>query len=94
MNEALIGSDEYYPRGGSIDDLHNVCRWATSAGMYIIIDLHGAPGVQAKDQAFTGRVSIRDMKTPLMENILLTPDFTVHNGHSVLQLHNERRARI
>lgn len=57
MKEDLVADDEYYPKNNAIEDLQNVCRWATAAGMYIIIDLHGLPGAQQKEQPFTGRVS-------------------------------------
>ncbi|KAL2013224.1 hypothetical protein VTN00DRAFT_749 [Thermoascus crustaceus] len=55
MKEDLVADDEYYPKNNAIEDLQNVCRWATAAGMYIIIDLHGMPGAQQKEQPFTGR---------------------------------------
>ncbi|KAJ9285713.1 CAZyme family GH5 [Paecilomyces variotii] len=55
INEDLINDGEYYPKGGAFDNLRNVCRWAAAAGMYVILDLHGMPGVQTPNQAFTGR---------------------------------------
>jgi len=55
MFEGLVYSDsEYFPQGG-LPYLQQVCQWATDAGMYIIIDLHGAPGAQVAEQPFTGQ---------------------------------------
>ena len=36
MKEDLVKSGEYFPKGG-FTYLENICRWATDAGMYIII---------------------------------------------------------
>lgn len=53
--EDLVYSDsEHFPQGG-LAYLETLCGWATSAGMYIIIDLHGAPGAQSAHQSFTGQ---------------------------------------
>ncbi|KAL3456954.1 glycoside hydrolase superfamily [Aspergillus heterothallicus] len=55
MKEDLVSSDsEFFPRGG-FQYLENVCEWASDAGMYIIMDLHGAPGAQEPEQPFTGQ---------------------------------------
>ncbi|KAE8393156.1 putative glucan endo-1,6-beta-glucosidase B [Aspergillus alliaceus] len=55
MKEDLIYSDsEYFPQGG-YDYLEQLCGWASDAGLYIIIDLHGAPGAQVAKNAFTGQ---------------------------------------
>lgn len=35
--------------------MEKVCGWASDAGLYIILDLHGAPGAQVADQPFTGQ---------------------------------------
>lgn len=57
MNEALVYSDsEHFPQGG-LSYLEQVCGWASDAGFYIIIDLHGAPGAQVADNPDTGQVS-------------------------------------
>ncbi|KAF2140295.1 glycoside hydrolase family 5 protein [Aplosporella prunicola CBS 121167] len=58
MKEDLVKSGEYFPKGG-FTHLENICRWATDAGMYIIIDLHGVPGTQLERQPFTGNSSDR-----------------------------------
>ena len=57
LKEDLVYADsEHFPKGG-IGYLEDVCGWASDAGMYIIIDLHGAPGAQQPKQPFTGQVS-------------------------------------
>lgn len=56
MMESLVYADsEYFPQGG-LAYLENICDWAANAGMYIIIDLHGAPGAQVSDNPDTGQV--------------------------------------
>ncbi|KAL0635795.1 hypothetical protein Q9L58_005228 [Maublancomyces gigas] len=52
--ESLIDSSEHFPRGG-FQYLERVCGWAKAAGLYVIIDLHGAPGAQDPQQPFTGQ---------------------------------------
>ena len=47
---------EYFPDNG-FSYLENVCDWAANQGFYIILDLHGAPGAQVSENAFTGQVS-------------------------------------
>lgn len=54
--EDLVASGEHFPQGG-LTYLTQICGWASDAGFYIIIDLHGAPGAQAADQPWTGQVS-------------------------------------
>lgn len=57
MMESLVYSDsEHFPQGG-IGYLETICGWATAHGLYIIIDLHGAPGAQVASNADTGQVS-------------------------------------
>jgi aryl-phospho-beta-D-glucosidase BglC (GH1 family) len=57
MKEDLVYSDsEHFPQGG-YDALVQVAGWASDAGLYIIIDHHGAPGAQVAQNAFTGQVS-------------------------------------
>lgn len=55
--EELVDSSEHFPRGGE-KYLDQVVGWAKDAGLYIIIDLHGAPGAQTTD-AFTGQSKLR-----------------------------------
>lgn len=39
-----------------------LCGWASDAGFYIIIDLHGAPGTQVAHNVDTGRVCTLDIQ--------------------------------
>lgn len=54
--ESLVNHSlgEIFPQGG-MASLINICTWATNAGMYIVLDLHGAPGSQEANQPFTGQ---------------------------------------
>lgn len=54
MMESLVDSSEHFPRGG-FTYLERVCGWAKAAGLYVMIDLHGAPGAQCARQPFTGQ---------------------------------------
>lgn len=58
IKEDLVQADEFFPRGG-LKYLDRIVGWAADAGLHVIIDLHGGPGVQYPDQQFTGRVSLR-----------------------------------
>ncbi|KPM38233.1 Glucan endo-1,6-beta-glucosidase B [Neonectria ditissima] len=53
IRESLIEEGEYYPRGG-LKYLDRVVGWCKEAGLYVIIDLHGAPGSQTTNEQFTG----------------------------------------
>ncbi|KAJ8122654.1 hypothetical protein ONZ43_g1202 [Nemania bipapillata] len=53
IKEDLVLSDEYYPRGG-LKYLDRLVGWASDAGLYVIIDLHGGPGSQSPNEEFTG----------------------------------------
>ena len=56
IREDLVYSDsEHFPQGG-LQYLEQICGWASDAGFYIIIDLHGAPGAQVAKNADTGQV--------------------------------------
>lgn len=54
MNEDLVDESEHFPRGG-FEYLERVCGWAKEEGLYVILDLHGAPGAQEPEQPFTGQ---------------------------------------
>lgn len=55
MKEDLVYRDsEYFPQGG-FDYLERLCGWASDAGLYIIMDLHGLPGAQTPENPFTGQ---------------------------------------
>ncbi|MCJ1483362.1 hypothetical protein MMC06_003529 [Schaereria dolodes] len=46
IREDIVYSDsEHFPQGG-LQYLEQVVGWASDAGFYIILDLHGAPGAQ------------------------------------------------
>ena len=48
MYEDLVNRrSEYFPKGG-LRYLKRICGWASDAGLYIIMDLHGAPGAQVR----------------------------------------------
>lgn len=56
IREDLVDTNsEHFPQGG-LHYLEQICGWASDAGFYIIIDLHGAPGAQVADNADTGQV--------------------------------------
>ncbi|GAA6059000.1 hypothetical protein JCM10212_001710 [Sporobolomyces blumeae] len=50
--DSLIGSDPF--ASGSMTYLKRVLRWSRDAGLFAILDLHGAPGSQTTHQSFTG----------------------------------------
>ncbi|KAF3937787.1 hypothetical protein ABW19_dt0205352 [Dactylella cylindrospora] len=55
MLEDLVYRDsEYFPKGG-YPHLVRICGLAKKYGLYVILDLHGAPGAQIKHNAFTGQ---------------------------------------
>ncbi|KAL1970318.1 hypothetical protein VTN77DRAFT_5478 [Rasamsonia byssochlamydoides] len=55
LKEDIVYSDsEHFPQGG-LSYLEQVCGWASDAGFYIIIDLHGAPGAQVPQNPDTGQ---------------------------------------
>lgn len=57
INETLVDrTQEFYPQGG-LPYLDRLVGWAAEADLYVIIDLHGAPGSQALNSSFTGHVS-------------------------------------
>lgn len=56
MMESLVYDTEHFPQGGLVY-LEQVCGWASDAGLFIIIDLHGAPGAQQSDNSETGQVN-------------------------------------
>ena len=57
MREDIVYSDsEHFPQGG-FDALARLCGWAKAAGLYVIIDMHGAPGAQVAGNPDTGQVS-------------------------------------
>ena len=56
IREDLVYRDsEHFPNGG-LRYLEQICGWASDAGFFIVIDLHGAPGAQVANNAYTGQV--------------------------------------
>lgn len=55
IREDLVNDDEYYPRGG-LPYLDRLVGWCADVGLYVILDLHGAPGSQNPNEQFTGHV--------------------------------------
>ncbi|KAI1609801.1 putative endo-beta-1,6-glucanase [Exophiala viscosa] len=53
--ESIVDSSEHFAQGGE-QYLDQVVGWAKDAGLYVIIDLHGAPGAQVTD-ADTGQLN-------------------------------------
>ncbi|KAJ5084889.1 glucan endo-1,6-beta-glucosidase B [Penicillium alfredii] len=54
LREDLVDSSEHFPQGG-LEYVQKLCGWASDAGLYIIMDLHGAPEAQTPNNAFTGQ---------------------------------------
>ncbi|KAF2661654.1 glycoside hydrolase family 5 protein [Lophiostoma macrostomum CBS 122681] len=64
MLEDLIHDDEHFPQGG-LKYLDRLAGWAADRNIYVILDLHGAPGAQDAKQPFTGQyVSEATFYTP------------------------------
>lgn len=72
MQQSLVFANESFPQGG-MPYLQQVCEWAAEAGLYIIIDLHGAPGAQVANNSDTGIV--RNVRSPRpSDDLHWTPD--------------------
>jgi len=53
--ESIVYTDsEHFPQGG-LTYLTQVVGWAAKYGIYVILDLHGAPGAQVAQNPFTGQ---------------------------------------
>lgn len=61
--EETIDAGENWPRGG-MKYLDKVAGLAAARNIGVIIDLHGAPGVQVANNAFTGHVSLAPSPAP------------------------------
>lgn len=55
IREDLVQEGEFFPRGG-IEYLDRLVGWCNDVGIYVIMDLHGGPGVQFPNQQYTGHV--------------------------------------
>ncbi|PVH74601.1 glycoside hydrolase family 5 protein [Cadophora sp. DSE1049] len=53
IKEDLVNRNETFSQGG-YRYLECICSWAAKNGIYVVMDLHGAPGAQTRWQAFTG----------------------------------------
>ncbi|GAA5864724.1 hypothetical protein JCM8547_008284 [Rhodosporidiobolus lusitaniae] len=51
--DTLSRDGEYFAQG-SMKYVKQVLGWAKAAGLYVILDLHGAPGSQTDGESFTG----------------------------------------
>lgn len=58
--DLVYQNSEYFPQGG-LAYLTEIVGWASDAGFYIIMDLHGAPGAQVAENADTGQVRAYQM---------------------------------
>lgn len=88
MMESLVFADsEHFPQGG-IGHLETICGWATAHGLYIIIDLHGAPGAQVATNSDTGQVivdhNLRRATTNLIRTLQLLASMSIFNLHEPL----------
>ena len=54
IHESLVRSSEAFPQGG-FSYLESLCQMARDANLYVILDLHAAPGGQSPNQQFTGK---------------------------------------
>ncbi|RYO80016.1 hypothetical protein DL766_000523 [Monosporascus sp. MC13-8B] len=51
----LVGSSEHFPRVDVARRLDRIVQKAADLGMFVVMDLHGAPGAQKTEDAFTGQ---------------------------------------
>jgi aryl-phospho-beta-D-glucosidase BglC (GH1 family) len=54
---SIVDSSEHFPNM-NLQYLDAVIQKAADLGMFVVIDLHGAPGAQKVGDAFTGQVSV------------------------------------
>ncbi|KAJ6263047.1 glucan endo-1,6-beta-glucosidase [Drechslerella dactyloides] len=54
LEDLVYKDSEHFPRGG-YPYLLKTCDLAKKYGLYVILDLHGAPGAQVSDNPFTGQ---------------------------------------
>ncbi|RYP49982.1 hypothetical protein DL768_004417 [Monosporascus sp. mg162] len=52
----LVDSSEHFPRVDVAKHLDRIIQKAADLGMFVVMDLHGAPGAQKTMDAFTGQV--------------------------------------
>lgn len=90
--EETIVQGEQWPRGG-MKYLDKVVGMAKDINMGVILDLHGAPGVQVANNAFTGHVSALMTSRATQDPPALTPPQTDNGVHTILQC-RQLRPRI
>jgi len=56
VQDVVDQASEHFPQGG-LEKMDRLAEWAASRDIYVILDLHGAPGAQEPNQPFTGQVS-------------------------------------
>ncbi|KAF2205036.1 glycoside hydrolase [Delitschia confertaspora ATCC 74209] len=54
IEEAMVGDNVQFPRG-ALYFLDRLMGWCANRKIYVILDLHGAPGAQVKEQPSTGQ---------------------------------------
>ncbi|KAF2195249.1 glycoside hydrolase family 5 protein, partial [Zopfia rhizophila CBS 207.26] len=54
VEETVWRDSEHFPQGG-LKYLDRLAGWAAKHNIYVILDLHGAPGAQEPNQPFTGQ---------------------------------------
>ncbi|KAJ1335560.1 glucan endo-1,6-beta-glucosidase [Microdochium nivale] len=53
-DDVIEPNSERFPRGG-LEHLKRICGYASDRGLYVFLELHGAPGAQKAQEAFTGQ---------------------------------------
>jgi glucan endo-1,6-beta-glucosidase len=71
LYEDLVRDDEHYPRGG-LKYLDWIIAWCQRYGLYVILDLHGAPGSQSPNEQFTGHVGSPPSSPATVSQVSLT----------------------
>ncbi|KAH7163464.1 glycoside hydrolase superfamily [Dactylonectria estremocensis] len=63
IREDLVYDDEHFPRGG-LTYLDRIVGWCKKHGIFVIMDLHAAPGGQSPYEQFTGHSVDPEFYTP------------------------------
>jgi len=64
---SLVDSSEHFPEM-KLQYLDDIIDKAAQLGMFVVIDLHGAPGSQKVGDAFTGQVSLQHSNIPRLDS--------------------------
>ncbi|ORY04290.1 glycoside hydrolase superfamily [Clohesyomyces aquaticus] len=54
VEDTVYQDSEHFPKGG-LKYLDRLAGWAADRNLYVVLDLHGAPGAQEPNQPFTGQ---------------------------------------